>query len=74
MPDMSWPATPVQSASANGPSDTPQSSSIPRKRKKSNGADEGSDDGDASGSWQKGRNQGVKRACNECRQQKVCSL
>ncbi|KAF2151762.1 hypothetical protein K461DRAFT_257205 [Myriangium duriaei CBS 260.36] len=66
-----WPTTPGQPSSATSVLGSPQTSTNPRKRKKSNGVDEGSDDGDQPGSGSKGRNQGVKRACNECRQQKL---
>ncbi|KAF4552760.1 Fungal Zn(2)-Cys(6) binuclear cluster domain-containing protein 7 [Elsinoe fawcettii] len=67
---MSWPATPVQGLPQQSPLQSPQTASIPRKRKKSNGFEEHSDDGDQH-SGQRGRSQGVKRACNECRQQKL---
>jgi len=50
------------------PAHSPQTSSIPRKRAKSGvGGSEEDDDNDRP----RGRNQPVKRACNECRQQKV---
>ncbi|GAM85186.1 hypothetical protein ANO11243_031900 [Dothideomycetidae sp. 11243] len=69
---MSWPATPGQPLANNSPLDSPHPPSTnSRKRKKSSGLDDGSDDGDNPGSAQRGRNQGVKRACNECRQQKL---
>ncbi|KAG8627663.1 hypothetical protein KVT40_005146 [Elsinoe batatas] len=67
---MSWPATPVQGLPQQSPLQSPQTASIPRKRKKSNGVEDQSDEGEH-GSGQRGRNQGVKRACNECRQQKL---
>ncbi|PSK60353.1 fungal Zn(2)-Cys(6) binuclear cluster domain-containing protein 12 [Elsinoe australis] len=67
---MSWPTTPGTGLPQHSPLDSPQTSSIPRKRKKSNGVEDHSDDGDPN-SGQRGRSQGVKRACNECRQQKL---
>jgi len=69
---MSWPLTPAAASiglqeQISIPQQSPQTTSIPRKRKKSG---EGSDDGDEHDT-PRGKNQAVKRACNECRQQKV---
>jgi len=70
---MSWPTTPGtnglhEGTPAQSPSVTGASASNPRKRKKSVASP---DDDDRDQNDSKGKNQPVKRACNECRQQKV---